>query len=289
MTAHERRTWHADTAALSEYLTGGAGDLARTASVETHLVGCGTCRARLARLDSPDPPFDSPDHPLDAALEGVWTRAIGEVQAPRLPAAVRLMRRAGLSDADAALLGASRSLGMAWLLSTTLVAVVAAVASIPGTRDGIAAYLFVAPLLPVLGVLGSYAATDPISRLTRATPYSKARLALLRSLAVTLTTVPVVVVAGAVGGIGWLAVVWLGPALGLTLAGLNLLAWVRPGTAASILTCLWAVVVLVARGTDEVQVAVAGTAQLVYLVVAAGAAVLLVTRLHVSRSLGGLA
>jgi hypothetical protein len=150
-------------------------------------------------------------------------------------------------------------------------------------------YLLVAPLVPVLGVVGAFAATDPLTELTNATPYSKMRLALLRTLAVVTATVPLVVVMGGVAHVGWLSVAWLGPAFGLTLTALVALTWWPPwvtGTGASI---VWAVVVAVAFERHDLTAAIQLQAQICYLIVAAATAAGLTARIRAAHTPGGYA
>ncbi len=59
------------------------------------------------------------------------------------------------------------------------------------------AWLTIAPLLPALLVAGAYDSTDPIRELADPTPYSKLRVALLRTLVAVLGAVPLVVADGA--------------------------------------------------------------------------------------------
>ena len=130
---------------------------------------------------------------------------------------MRLLRRLGLSEADAALLRAARSLDGSWTIATLAVVAFAALAAIDGGSSGRALYLLVAPLLPVVGVVVAFSSSDSLADLVAATPYSKARLALLRTAAVCAASVPLVIAFGAaVPPIGWLAVGWLMPALALT-------------------------------------------------------------------------
>ena len=164
-----------------------------------------------------------------AELALAWTGIRAAIQRPALPPVLRLLRRIGLSEQDSVLLSASQSLRGPWTLATSAILVFAVAASFPGQSIGQALYLLVAPLVPVLGVVAAFAAGDTGAELTGPTPYSKTRLALLRTAAVIVTTVPLVVALGAiVPGIGWLAIAWLGPALGLTLTALVALTWFRP-------------------------------------------------------------
>ena len=262
---------------LPQY-TSGRTNLALSASIEAHLVGCADCRLLLASgTDS-------------AALALVWAGIQAAIQRPALPPVLRLLRRIGLNEQDGVLLSASQSLRGPWTLATSAILVFAVAASFPGQLIGQAFYLLVAPLVPVLGVVIAFAAGDTGAELTGATPYSKTRLALLRTAAVIVTTVPLVVALGAiVPGIGWLAIAWLGPALGLTLTALVALTWLRPAITGSVLSLSWLVVVGLAYGHHHLRAAVVGDVQLGYLALAVVTAGLLIARIRSAHTPGGYA
>lgn len=269
-------SWHADAALLRSYAAGDP-DVAAAASVEAHLLECGECRARLAGVRGPDP-----------ALERAWTGVMAGIGVPPPSPPVRLLRRLGASAADAVLLRAARSLDGAWTLATIVVIAFAALAALDGGERGTALYLLLAPLVPVAGVVVAFASTDPLDELTTATPYSAARLALLRTLAVSVTSVPLVVAVGAVvPAIGWLAVAWLVPAIALTLLTLAAMTWVRPVPAGAAVAVLWLMVVAAAFAGGDPATAVAGGPQLVHLAVALAAAAILVVRLTTAHAPGG--
>jgi hypothetical protein len=169
------------------------------------------------------------------------------------------------------------------------VLVFAVAASFPGAVLGKALYLLVAPLVPVLGVAAAFAAADPLTELTNATAYSKTRLALLRTAAVVVTTVPLVVVMGAVSGIGWTAVAWLGPGLGLTLTALAALTWWSPRAAGGAVSFAWTAVVCAAYLRHHVDAAVHLPAQACYLALAALTAGVLAARIRTAHTPGGYA
>jgi hypothetical protein len=248
-------------------------DLALAASVEAHLVGCAACRAVVA--DATDPAWLAP----------AWKGIRDTIERPR----PGILRRLGVSERDAVLLRASQVLRGPWTFATAAILIFAVVASWPGNVFGQAAYLLVAPLVPVLGVAGAFAATDPINEITNPTPYSKTRLTLLRAVVVVVTTVPLVVLLGALLPIGWLAVAWLGPALGLTLSALVALTWWSPAVTTTGLSILWAAVVGFAYQRHELTVAIERDAQIGYLVVAAITAAALVARIRSAHTPGGYA
>jgi hypothetical protein len=268
--------WHASDEVLRCYACGEIG-VAVMASVEAHLLRCAPCRERVAAVGA---------QPLDVA----WGRIADRIQVPRAPLAVRLLRRLGLSEADAVLLSAARALDGAWALATLAVVVFAALAAIPAVAEGRALYLLVAPLIPVLGVVTAFAAADPLADLTAATPYSKARLALLRAVAVVLAGVPIALAVGvAVPGIAWLAFAWLLPALALMLVTLVAMTWWAPEPAGTVTAIAWIAVLVIARVHHGATQAVSADLQLAYALVAVLAALALALRIRTAHTPGGYA
>ena len=270
------QTWHASEEMLRSYARGETG-VAVMASVEAHLMRCPACRERLA-----------PE--VEAPLEAAWTRVADRINEPRLPLVVRFMRACGLSESDGVLLAAARSLDGAWLLATLAAVVFAAMAAIPSEAQGQALYLLVAPLVPVAGVVAAFASGDPLMDLTSTTPYAKARLTLLRTVAVVITSVPLSMAIGlAIPGIAWLAFAWLLPALALTLLTLVGMTWWKPEPVGVAVALVWVAVIATARAGDDVAGAVGFELQVVYLVVAALAAIALALRLGAAHTPGGYA
>jgi hypothetical protein len=268
--------WHASEDMLRGYARG-EGGIAMTASVEAHLMHCPVCRDRLA-IEVTEPP------------EGVWARVADQIALPPAPATVRALRRFGLSETDAVLLSAARSLSGAWLLATIAVVAFSALAAIPGIPQGQGLYLLVAPLVPVLGVVAAFGSADPLAGLTATTPYSKARLALLRTAAVVVASVPLSVAIGVVTpGIAWLAFAWLLPSLALTLITLVMMSWWDPEPVGITVAAAWLGAIGAGYATHDVSAAVRVDLQLVYLAVALLAGVALTFRLGSPGTKGGYA
>lgn len=272
------RAWHADDALLCAYVDGEA-DMAAGAAVEAHLVGCADCRGRLAGLAPAE---------TRAVAARAWAGVVAGIATPRPSPAVRALRRLGVSEADAVLLRAARSLDGPWTLATLAVIAFAAFAALGEATGGVALYLLLAPLVPVIGVVVAFASTDPLGDVALTTPFPVARLALLRTAAVCITSVPIVVALGlAVPPIGPLAVAWLAPAIALTLLSLAAMTWVSPTLAGAGAGALWLAVIAVARAGDDVAAAVAPRVVIVHLVVAAAAALCLAVRLRTAHAPGG--
>lgn len=269
-------SWHASDEMVRRYARGETG-IAVMASVEAHLMRCAACRDRIASE-------------VTEPLEPAWARVADRIQAPQAPVVVRLLRRLGLSETDAVLLSAARSLSGAWTLATVAVVVFAALAAIPGVAQGDGLYLLVAPLVPVLGVVAAFGSADPLAGLASTTPYSKARLALLRTVAVVITSVPLSISVGVViPGIAWLAFAWLLPALALVLLTLVAMTWWEPEPVGITVAAAWAAVVAAAYASHDVAAAVRIELQIVYLVLAVLAAVALTFRIRAARTPGGYA
>jgi hypothetical protein len=249
-----------------------------SASVEAHLIRCAGCRARLAELADP------------VALRPVWAGIRDAIGRPPIPVPLRLLRRLGLPERDTVVLGASRSLRGPWAAASLVILTFALIAAGSQTPTGTAGYLLVAPLVPVFGVVAAFATDDHFSELTVATPFSKTRIALLRTVAVTLTTAPYVAAVGSVlPGVGWLAVAWLGPAVGLTVLALIAMTWLSATVTGVALTIVWSAVVGFFYGERDVALVVHARAQLVYLALTLVAAAGLVLRVRAARSPGGYA
>jgi len=269
--------WHASDEMLRSYARG-EGAVSTTASIEAHLMRCAHCRDRIAA------------EVCDPLLGVAWARVADGVQASPEPVVVRVLRRLGLSETDAVLLSAARSVRGAWTLATIAVVVFATLAAIPGVTQGQALYLLVAPLVPVIGVVAAFGSADPLAVLTCTTPYLKARLALLRAAAVLITSAPLSVAVGlVVPGTALLAFAWLLPAIALTLLTLVAMTWFEPEPAGVALGAVWFAVIAAAYATDDVVAAVGAQLQLLYLVVALCAAAGLALRIRGAHTPGGYA
>ena len=281
MSAESTTGWHADEALLDRYLQGGLG-IGLSASLESHLLSCASCRGRLGTQVEP-----RVRQRIDRAYAGIRE----EVQVPRLPFTVRLLRRLGMSEPTAVLVAASRSLSTAWTLATVVVLAFAALAAFTDTDAGRAAYLVIAPLVPVAGVVAAFGpAHDPLAEVTRATPFPAARLILLRAGAVAATSVPLAVGLGlGVPGTMWLAFAWLAPALSFVVVVLTASTWVDPVPAGGVVALGWACAVAGAARLDDPLAPVSGAAQPGYLAVAVLAGLVLAVRIRHSQAPGGLA
>jgi hypothetical protein len=280
MTARDSTGWHADGALIDRYLHGGL-DIGLAASLEVHLLKCGVCRDALTTRVQP-----RVGHRIDRAYAGV----LEAVQVPSIPWTVRVLRRLGMSESTAVIVAAARSMSTAWTLATVVILAFAALAAFTDTDAGRAAYLVIAPLVPVAGVVAAFGpSNDPLSEVTRATPFPAARLVLVRAGAVAATSVPLAVGLGVgVPGTMWLAFAWLAPALAFVLIVLTASTWFDPVVAGGVVAIGWATAVASATRLDDPLAPVAGSAQPLYLAMAIAAGIVLAVRIRRSAAPGGL-
>jgi hypothetical protein len=136
-------------------------------------------------------------------------------------------------------------------------------------------------VLPVAGVAAAYGpGIDPTYEVGVAAPMSGSRLLLLRSVAVlTVTTVLAGGAAVLLPGVGWQAIAWLLPALGLTLVTLALATATGPLRAAGLVMLAWAGVAwAVWRLTDDGFALFGQAGQLTMVFLAVAATVVVVVR-----------
>lgn len=264
-------TWHADPEVLDRYAAGRLQD-ARAFSVESHLLTCPACRARIA------------DHVDPGPLERVWEAVVDRIEAPTPGPVERLLVRLGVREHLARLLAATPSLRLSWLAAVAAVLGFAVIAARSGPETWRAwSFLVLAPLVPVAGVAAAYGpGLDPAYEVGVAAPLRGFRLLLLRSVAVLATSLPLTaLVALALPGLDWTAGAWLLPALGLTLTTLAASTMVGHLLAAGAVTWSWlALVATVARLAEGRPVLFGPEGQAGFLALAALAVAVLAARHH---------
>jgi hypothetical protein len=247
-------TWHADAQLLAEYADGRL-DLARTASVEQHLLGCGRCRAGVAAVA---------DRPL---LDRVWVDTVDVLDRPPVSVGERILTAIGLAPPAARLASKASRAHRAWLGSCALLAAFAFAA--PHTEGWLILwFLVLAPLVPMTGVALAYGPdTDPMHEVVAAAPYSRVNLILLRSLLVVPVTGVLLLVTGlTVPGGPRTSALWLLPGLALSAVTLALEARVGALPVAAALSLAWIVFAGAARvSTGTVLTAYGPGVQLVCL------------------------
>lgn len=266
--------WHVEERVWEAYAAGGLDPVAE-ASIDAHVVSCAACRdTARAHVDR-------------AELDPLWRSVQVEVSRPQLPASLAWLRRLGVPYDDLVLVTASGGLLEAWAVAVGTALVCAfAVTFAPDYQQ--TSFLLLAPLVPVLAVVAAYDATDPLRTLLTSTPYSKLRLALLRTSATLAVAVPVTLAVGLVlPGLDSLTFMWLLPGLALTASTLVLLTWLRPWTAATSIGLAWAAVVAGTASLWQVSDLTGAGAQLTILVVGLVMTGLFVVRSTSYRLLGG--
>jgi len=209
--------WHADRELLDAYARD-AIEEARAYSLEAHLIACDRCRRDLAGSVDRD------------ALDRLWGSITVAIDAPRSGFVERALVRLGLPDHVARLVAATPSLRLSWLGAIVVALGFAVVAAHAGER-GLLAFLVVSPLVPLAGVAAAYGpGLDPTYEIGLAAPMRSFRLLLIRTVAVVGTSVVLAGIASlALPDVGWMAVAWLLPALGLTALSLALSTVWSPG------------------------------------------------------------
>ena len=267
--------WHLDPEGIRRYAEGAAPpDLA--ASAEAHLMKCAVCRDAIA------------SHVDARRSEAIWHEVVDRVDAPRPSWPERVLARLGVGEATARLVAATPTLRAPWLLAVAGVLVLAAWAGQVDERV-LRMFLVAAPLGPLVGVAMAFAGGLDVTReIGLATPYSRLRLLLIRTAAVSAVTVPIVAAAGlALPGSRWLAAAWLLPTAGLTCAALALTARMTPVVAVGVVATAWVLVTTPTAMAGHLDLAFGGSAQIFWLAVAVGGGLwLAVTRNTVTIKVG---
>lgn len=223
-------TWHVATDVWVAYAAGRL-DQASENAVDTHVVGCATCRALAATFVEP------------AELEAVWSAVHAEVSRPPLPKVARALRLASVPDQDAVLIAGGSGMFLSWAVAVGGAMACAILTGFVHSRQDLS-FLLLAPLIPVLAVAAVHDATDPLRDLVAGTPYSKFRLAMLRTAVAFAVAIPVTTAVGlVVPGVSGLAFAWLVPGLCLTVTTLLLLTWTTAWLSGGIVGLGWLCIV----------------------------------------------
>jgi hypothetical protein len=238
-------------------------------SVEQHVLQCAQCRAEVAGLV---PATD---------LQPVWENVLAAVELPRPGLAERLLMRLGLSPSDSMVIASAVTLRVAWLTGMIGVLCFVVLGGLLAHQGGVALFLMAAPLLPVASVAAAYGpASDPSYEAVQVAPYAMIRLVLLRTVSVLVTSVPLVVVAGLLLPTSAIvAVAWLMPAIGFIAVVLTASAWVNPDHAATAVGIGWLAAVAWAIHAGNPFAVFDPAAIVVYTVLFAVAAMILLLQL----------
>jgi Putative zinc-finger len=264
-------SWHVDAPLVADYAAGRLSPAAE-ASIETHMATCVGCRRVAAGYTG------------QAVADAVWRSVSTEIAKPPLPWWAVALRGLGVEEHELTLLASGDALRMSWAaaLGTALVGLIASGLSVPAYQDTL--FLLFAPLVPVAAVLAAYNATDSLRDLTDATPFSKFRLALLRTSLALAAAVPLTVSASLLApALQPLAAVWLLPGLGLTIGTLLLLTWLTAEAAGAVVGVGWTAAIVILHSAGRIDQLAAATTQVGFAILAIGFGALLAARTSASK------
>jgi len=265
--------WHAGPELLRRYAEGSL-DHVGQAAVETHVSGCAECRDHASALVSP------------SELEPTWDRVLATVTAPPPGLLFRALARLGVRDTDIVVLRASANLVLALAIACAAAICFALVAAQLRTSQQELFYLALAPLLPAILVAGAYDSTDPLRELAEATPHSRLRVALLRTVVAVIGALPLVLGMGLVPQFEPSLAAWLLPSLALTSVLLVLLTWWPATTSVVVVATGWLVTVGLLRAGSGLDLVTAAGGQVLFAAMLTVAIVVLLARFGLLRSLG---
>jgi len=269
-------TWHVDDR-LWEAFESGETEPALSASIEAHLTSCSVCQAAVRGREPQELSAEAWD-----SLQAVITR-------PRIALPLRWLRWFGVPERELVLLGAADAVMMPWVTAVGAALVCGLVSGSANVHQH-AVFLTIAPLIPLMSVAAAFQMTDDIREVSAATPYSKLRLALLR------TTIALVVAMPATLGVGLLvssieefALFSLLPGITLTALALVGLTWFEPAVVGGALSLAWVVAASVINGLGDPSWLTGPVSQAVLVVAAIAATAMFVLRHATWRLWGGAA
>ncbi len=259
--------WHVSETRLRTWAAGGV-DSVEAASIEQHLPGCGQCQAVVAKAHDTD------------RRDQVWEAIRDRIEPQPLNLVGRVLVRLGMSPGNALLVPSVPSLSGAWLLGVGLTLAFAVAATSAAGPRGVAVFLLLAPLAPLVGVALAFGAEiDPSYELTLAAPYSKLRLLLWRSSLVLATTIPLAVLAAIpLDTHWWVAGAWLLPATAFCAVTLAATRWLEPQVTALAISVSWVLAQSMAIRGGEPLAAFSAAAMIVYAVVGAASVAVFLSR-----------
>ena len=259
-------TWHIPQPMALAYVSGEVQG-ARAASIEAHVLSCAACRSLVGGEVSTD------------RLEAIWADVEELVDAPRPTWAERLLTRIGVPDTDARLMASAPSLHLSWLTAVAAVLGFAAWASQNGDR-GMALFLIVAPVVPVVAVAGAYGRwIDPTYEVSVSSSYPTLRLLLLRAAAVVVASGVLAAFASLLVPDARVAAAWVLPCLALVTVTLALSRWLPLLWSASFVAALYVMPLLggLYQDADVLGLVISRAVQLTALFVAITAVVFMFT------------
>jgi anti-sigma factor RsiW len=240
--------WHVGEPLWTAYADGRL-DAAAEVSVESHVASCPACRDAARSMVTA------------ATVDAVWRSVQADIARPAPPRAMRWLRRLGVPESELVLLGAADAVTLPWLTAIGGALACALLSGFVGWRQE-AVFLGLAPLVPLLAVVAAFDATDSLREVSAATPYSKLRLALIRTTTALAVALPVTLLLGlTIPGLQAIAFSWLLPGLTLSTGALLLLSWLSPWVSGGVLALGWLTAVWVAVGTGGTHLVTGPAAQ----------------------------
>jgi Putative zinc-finger len=225
--------WHVDAGTLQAYADDRL-DFARAASVETHLTGCRTCRAAIGTGVAAGSPGPATRH-ADS-----WDALLDRVDVPRLTVVERALIRCRVPEHTARVLASSELTFRWWLAGVGVLVAATALALLSTAAAGTAAFLLLAPVLPVAGVALAYGAGgEPAYEVAVVAPYSSFRRVLVRSVAALACWLPVAAALSVPLPDAVHPGMWMLPALALTAVTLAVTSFVDAARAAAGVGVVW--------------------------------------------------
>ena len=174
-------------------------------------------------------------------------------------------------------IAATPSLRLPWLGAAVAISALAAWGA---ANEQALVFLVIAPVVPVAGVAAAYGPWgDPMFETMQSTPVSGFQVLLARTVAVVATCIPLLVVAALlVPGARSSALTWVMPALALSLASLVVSSFTSLPVAAVAVIGSWFAIVTAAGVVGEPAVLFEGPAQLAFVAVTTGSALVLARR-----------
>jgi hypothetical protein len=225
--------WHAKTEDLDRYCSGQMSE-SGAASIESHLLACAECRARV-----------TPSVPVEV-LDRMWAATTDRVDAPKRSWFERLTTTVGMPPSTARLTALTPAVRASYLLAVAAISALAVFAA--NEKAGPTAFVLAAPLLCVAGVAVAYSATDRgVRELETSTTFGGLRLLLLRTATVVASSMAICGIASLfLQHVGLESAAWLLPAVALTSTCLAISTRTTPWRSVTIVAAGWVLLVLVA-------------------------------------------
>lgn len=219
--------WHVDHETIVAYRDGHLGPVP-AASLEAHVMRCATCRMAVAA---------AADDTARVTQDARWSAIADRVDLPDR----RVVDRRWWIQVTA---GSPMLLRSAVLLVVVLAAVPLLLA-FESPRAGVAAFLAMAPVVPLAGAALAYRREiEPAGALAAATPMASLPLLLVRSLVVFAAAAPVAALTALVLPVPWhLLIGWILPGIAFPAVVLAVGTRIDPTTTAAGLAMAWTSVV----------------------------------------------